>query len=68
MRARHSSHYWWVAAPIGLDAVISWARNRGQFTDKNAPYCLSGHPGFACDLYDSLSCEFPRDCQRMGEG
>jgi hypothetical protein len=34
--------YWWVAAPIGLDAVISWARNRGQFTDKNAPYVLQG--------------------------
>jgi hypothetical protein len=34
--------YWWVAAPIGLDAVISWARSRGQFTDKNAPYFLQG--------------------------
>jgi len=32
--------YWWVAAPIGLDVLISWARNRGQFTDKNAPYFL----------------------------
>jgi hypothetical protein len=29
--------FWWVAAPIGLEAVISWARSRGQFTDKNAP-------------------------------
>ena len=27
-----------MAAPIGLDAVISWLRSRGQFTDKNAPY------------------------------
>lgn len=34
--------YWWVAAPIGLDALISWARSRGQFTDKNAPYFLQG--------------------------
>ena len=28
---------WWVAAPIGLDAVLSWARTRGQFEDENAP-------------------------------
>jgi hypothetical protein len=34
--------YWWVAAPIGLDAVLAWARKRGQFTDKNAPYFLQG--------------------------
>ena len=34
--------YWWVAAPIGLDAVLAWARSRGQFTDKNAPYFLQG--------------------------
>ena len=34
--------YWWVAAPIGLDAVISWARGHGQFTDRNAPYFLQG--------------------------
>jgi hypothetical protein len=34
--------YWWVAAPIGLDAVIGWARRRGQFTDKNATYFLQG--------------------------
>ena len=34
--------YWWVAAPIGLDVVIAWARRRGQFTDKNAPYFLQG--------------------------
>jgi hypothetical protein len=34
--------YWWVAAPVGLDAVIAWARRRGQFTDKNAPYFLHG--------------------------
>ncbi len=33
---------WWVAAPIGLDVVISWLRARGQFTDKNAPYVLHG--------------------------
>jgi hypothetical protein len=29
--------YWWVAAPIGLDSVIQWARARGKLTDKNAP-------------------------------
>lgn len=29
--------YWWVAAPIGLEAVIAWARQRGKFTDDNAP-------------------------------
>ena len=34
--------YWWVAAPIGLDAVIRWLRSRGQFTDKNAPIFLHG--------------------------
>jgi hypothetical protein len=34
--------YWWVAAPIGLDAVLAWARSRGQFTDKNAPSFLQG--------------------------
>jgi hypothetical protein len=34
--------FWWVAAPIGLDAVISWAQNRGQFTDKNAPFVFQG--------------------------
>ena len=34
--------YWWVAAPIGLDAVIGWARARGQFMDKNAPIFLQG--------------------------
>jgi hypothetical protein len=34
--------YWWVAAPIGLEALISWARNRGQFTDKNAPFVFQG--------------------------
>ena len=32
--------YWWVAAPIGLEAVIAWLRSRGQFTDKNAPVFL----------------------------
>jgi hypothetical protein len=34
--------YWWVAAPIGLDAVIGWARRRGRFTDTNAPVFLQG--------------------------
>jgi hypothetical protein len=34
--------YWWVAAPIGLDVVMAWARRRGQFTDRTAPYFLQG--------------------------
>ncbi|HVF25862.1 MAG TPA: hypothetical protein VNA23_08230 [Anaerolineales bacterium] len=34
--------FWWVAAPLGLDALISWARGRGQFTDKNAPFVFQG--------------------------
>ena len=34
--------FWWAAAPVGLDQVISWARNRGQFTDKNAPIVFQG--------------------------
>lgn len=34
--------YWWVAAPIGLDVVIDWARRRGRFTAKNAPVLLQG--------------------------
>jgi hypothetical protein len=29
--------YWWTVAPIGLDAVIEWARKNGKFTDANAP-------------------------------
>ena len=33
---------WWVAAPLGLEAVISWARARGQFTDGNSPIVLQG--------------------------
>jgi hypothetical protein len=27
---------WWVAAPIGLDAALHWARRRGRFMDRNA--------------------------------
>lgn len=34
--------FWWAAAPLGLDGVISWARKRGQFTDQNAPYVFQG--------------------------
>ncbi len=34
--------FWWVAAAIGLEAVISWFQERGQFTDKNAPYFFQG--------------------------
>jgi hypothetical protein len=29
---------WWVAAAIGLEAILAWARQRGWITDKNAPY------------------------------
>ena len=28
---------WWAAAPIGLEVLIAWARERGQFTDQHAP-------------------------------
>ena len=34
--------YWWVAAPMGLDAMIVSARSRGYLSDKNAPYVLQG--------------------------
>lgn len=34
--------YWWVVAPIGLDAVIHWARKKGRFTDANAPLFFQG--------------------------
>jgi hypothetical protein len=34
--------YWWVAAPIGMDILIAWARRRGQFTDQNAPHVFQG--------------------------
>jgi hypothetical protein len=34
--------YWWVAAPVGLEALLAWARKRGQFTDRSAPYFLQG--------------------------
>ena len=33
---------WWVAAPIGLDALLSWLRGRGQFKDSNAPVVFQG--------------------------
>jgi hypothetical protein len=34
--------YWWVAAPIGLEAILAWLRRHGQFKDRNAPYFLQG--------------------------
>ena len=34
--------YWWVAAPIGLDAIFAAARRRGLFQDKHAPVFLQG--------------------------
>ena len=33
---------WWVAAPIGLDVVIEWFRQRGQFKDEYAPSVFQG--------------------------
>ena len=33
---------WWVAAPVGLEAIIVWARSREQLTDKYAPYVFHG--------------------------
>jgi hypothetical protein len=33
---------WWIAAPVGLNALLLWARKRGQFTDGNAPYIFQG--------------------------
>jgi hypothetical protein len=29
--------YWWVAAPLGLEVVITWARSKGRFTEQKAP-------------------------------
>jgi hypothetical protein len=34
--------FWWVAAPIGLDSLVAWARKRGRFTDANAPLFFQG--------------------------
>lgn len=34
--------FWWAAAPLGLDSVLGWARNRGKFTDQNAPWVFQG--------------------------
>jgi hypothetical protein len=34
--------FWWVAAPIGLDWLISWARKKGRFKDANAPVFFQG--------------------------
>ncbi|HET9587835.1 MAG TPA: hypothetical protein VFO91_03505, partial [Anaerolineales bacterium] len=34
--------FWWVAAPVGLEAVIAAVRKRGQFADRNAPYVFQG--------------------------
>lgn len=33
---------WWVAVPIGLDALLAWARRRGQFQDEHAPFVFQG--------------------------
>jgi hypothetical protein len=29
--------YWWVAAPLGLDVAVTWARSKGRFTEQKAP-------------------------------
>jgi hypothetical protein len=34
--------YWWVAAPIGLDSAVAWARRKGRFTEQNAPVFFQG--------------------------
>jgi hypothetical protein len=34
--------YWWVVAPIGLEAVIRWAREHGKLVDANAPFFFQG--------------------------
>jgi hypothetical protein len=33
---------WWAAAPLGLDVLITWARQRGQFADPYAPVVFQG--------------------------
>ena len=33
---------WWVAAPVGLNVVLAWVRDRGRLADKNAPYVFHG--------------------------
>ena len=33
---------WWVAAPIGLESMIAWARGRAWFKDRAAPVFLHG--------------------------
>jgi len=34
--------YWWAAAPMGLDIVISSIQKKGYFRDKYAPYMFQG--------------------------
>jgi hypothetical protein len=34
--------YWWVAAPIGLETGLAWARRRGRFKDASAPLFFQG--------------------------
>ncbi len=33
---------WWIAIPVGLDAILAWVQRRKKFTDKNAPYIFHG--------------------------
>jgi hypothetical protein len=33
---------WWVTAPLGLEALVAWARQRGQFTDQYASVVFHG--------------------------
>lgn len=34
--------FWWVAAPIGLNVAIEFARKRNMFTDDKAPFVFQG--------------------------
>ena len=32
----------WAVAPIGVEVLLAWSRDKNQFTDKNAPYIFHG--------------------------
>jgi hypothetical protein len=34
--------FWWAVAPVGLDTILQLARQRGKFTDANAPLFFQG--------------------------
>lgn len=49
---------WWVAAPIGLDAILAWARGYGRFTDGNAPYVFHGTLVFLAIIFTGYLVNF----------